>query len=217
MSAKTLSSRRLTPAVLSLFLFCVTGCFSGGERARLTQDNQRLRQNVERLERTVGKREAAIAGLNQQIENLQGFDPRRPADLFAPVKIQIQSLSGGADYDDEPGDDGVTVYLRPLDRDGDVVKTPGRIQIQLLDNNNLSQPRLIAVYDFDDPAALRRLWYGSFGTNHYTLKCPFPDGIRLPEQPRLIISAEFVDYLTGATLTATKEVEFSHPRKLVGG
>ncbi len=164
---------------------------------------------TERLEREVARRDGSIADLQRQITHLKAFGPDQPADLFAPIEIEIASLSGGADYDGKPGDDGVTVHLRPRDRDGDVVKVPGRIKIQLLDNTDLNRPRIIGVYEFTDPDELCKAWHGKFGTRHYTLKCPFPPRAAIPDARRLTVSVEFVDYLTGATLTATREVSLS--------
>ncbi len=192
-------------------VLALSGCDAPGRRAKLTQENEALRRDNERLERTVQQRDGTIARLSQQIENLEGFGPDRPADLFAPVKIEIASLSGGADYDGRPGDDGVTVYLRPRDADGHVVKVPGRITIQLLDNAVLGSPRVLGVYRFDDIEKLRQIWLGRFATQHYTLRCPFPPDTKLPERRRVTVHAEFVDYLTGATLTAVKEVSISFP------
>ncbi|UCC28868.1 MAG: hypothetical protein JSU86_11775, partial [Phycisphaerales bacterium] len=117
-----------------LSLTGVPACRSPGEWARLIKERDALRDDKERLERVVAQRDGTAARLHEQIENLQSFGPEHPADLFAPATIEIASLSGGADYDGQPGDDGVTVYLRPRDADGDVVKVPGRITIQLLDN-----------------------------------------------------------------------------------
>ncbi|MDO8629498.1 MAG: hypothetical protein Q7R41_03305, partial [Phycisphaerales bacterium] len=147
--------------------------------------------------------------LHRQIDNLESFGADRLVDAFALIKLEIASLSGGADYDDRPGDDGVTVYLRPLDADGDAVKAPGRITIQLLDNSVLGSPRVVGIYLFDDIQELRKMWYGLLGTQHYTVRCPFPPGVTLPASRKLLVSAAFVDYLTGQTLTADKEVGFS--------
>ena len=63
----------------------------------------------------------------------------------------------------------------------------------------------------DDPAQLGSLRHGRFTTNHFTLKCPFPAGVMLPETRRVTVSAELVDFLTGATLTAVKEVTITVP------
>lgn len=194
---------------VGMLLLAVSACASGGERTRLIKENDVLRRDTERLQRTIVQRDGTIVQLHRQIENLEGFRPDRPADLFAPVKLEIASLTGGADYDGKPGDDGVTVYLRPRDADGHVVKVPGRITIQLLDNANLGSPRILGLYVFDDPAKLRKLWHGRFATQHYTLRCPFPPGATPPDTRRVTVSAEFADYLTGAALTAVKEVPIS--------
>ena len=131
--------------------------------------------------------------------------------MFAPVKLEIASLSGGADYDGKPGDDGVNVYLRLHDADGDAVKVPGRIKVQVVDNSNLHSPRVIGLYPFDDPGEVRKTWHGKFGTQHFSLKCPFPTGMLLPASRTLLVSAEFVDLLSGTTLTASQEVKFAVP------
>lgn len=192
-------------------LVAASSCSNPGRRAELVQQSDSFRRENQRLERLVADRDGAIARLNRQIENLQTFETDRPANLFAPVKLEIASLSGGADYDNRPGDDGVTVYLRPRDADGHVVKAPGAIRVQLLDNSDLKNPRVIGVYDFSDPETIRRSWYGKFGTQHYTLKCPFPEGAAVPESRKIVIHVEFVDFLTGAVLTAAKEVTVSRP------
>ncbi len=181
------------------------------ERATLVEENDNLRRERDRLNRVVAQRDATIASQRTQIGDLKGFGSDRPVDLFAPVKLEIASRSRGADYDDKPGDDGVTVHLRPRDQDGHVVKAPGRIKIQLTDNTVLGSPRVLGLYSFDDPEQLRKLWHGRFGTQHYTLKCPLPSGVALPESRKVVVHAEFVDYLTGSTLTAVEEVAVSPP------
>jgi len=147
--------------------------------------------------------------MQRQIDTLKSLGPDRPFDLFAPVRIEIVRRSGGQDYDGRPGDDGVTLYVRPLDADGDVVKVPGRISVQLLDVSNLERPKVVGVYHFTSPEQLRRTWYGRLGTQHYTLKCPFSDGVVPP--PSLDARVEFTDFLTGKTLTALAEVSITPP------
>jgi hypothetical protein len=139
------------------------------------------------------------------VRDLQGLGPDRAAAAFAPASAEIVSLSGGADYDDQPGDDGVTVYLRLHDSDGDAVKAPGRIVVQLLDNSNLASPRVVGLYRFERVEALRKAWYDRFGTRHYALRCPFSENVEVPR--RISVKVEFLDYLTGRKLTATQDVE----------
>lgn len=187
------------------------GCSSPGVRARLTQQNEALRQENEHLKRDVAQRDGTITALHRRVDNLENLGPGRPAGLFAPVKLEIVRLSGGADYDGKPGDDGVTVYLRLRDADDDAVKAPGKIAVQLLDGANLANPRVLGVYRIEDPAGLREAWYGRFGTYHFTLRCPFPPGVELPTTGKVDVKAQFVDYLTGVTLTAMEEVNLHVP------
>lgn len=189
----------------------LVGCISPGERAGIVQERDALSLRVNALQRDNAQRDGTIALLRKQIDNLQSFDDQRPAYLFAAVKVEIVSRSGGADYDGEPGDDGVTVYLQPRDAYGDVVKVPGLITIQLLDNSNMAAPRVLGVYRFGDPQELERLWYAWLATSHYTLRCPFRENIVVPESRLITVSASFLDYQTGATFTAVKEVKISHP------
>ena len=113
----------------------------------MQKSNVTLRGKVARFKRVVEQRDATISRLTRQVETLNSFDADRPTDLFAPIKIEIASLSGGSDYDGQPGDDGVTTHLRPRDAYGDVVKVPGRIKIQLLENTKLGAPEALGVCD----------------------------------------------------------------------
>jgi hypothetical protein len=85
------------------------------------------------------------------------------------------------------------------------------MKVQLVDNTDIGSPRVLGVYTFDDLNEARKTWHGKFGTQHFTLKCPFPPGVQLPKSRRVLVSAEFLDLLTGATLTASEEVGFSMP------
>lgn len=193
-------------ALLGLASLGSGGCLSSGQRAaKLAQDNASLRRDVSRLTRVVAQREGTVSNLQRQITKLQGFNPDRPATIFAPTKIELVSLTGGANYDGVPGDDGVTVHVRLRDADGDAIKVPGKITVQLVDNSRMGSPKVLGVYVFGNPQQLRESWHGKFGTSHYTLRCPFQPNLK-PSTTKLDVRIEFIDYLTGKTLTTVKEV-----------
>jgi hypothetical protein len=185
----------------------LAGCTNQGVLVRTSQERDRLAAELEKSQRDIADRDARIRRLDDQITALTRMGPNRPADLFAPVKIEILSRSGGRDYDGLPGDDGVRVYLRPLDAAGHTVKVPGEITIRLQDNGDLAAARDLGVSVFNAPDALRGMWYGRFGTNHYTADCHFRPGARPGPSGRVLVIAEFRDFLTGRALSATKEVE----------
>lgn len=154
-------------------------------------------------------RDEQNAALTRQVEALQSFTADRPSGAFAPVKIEIASLSGGANFDEKPGDDGVTVHLRLYDADGDTLKAPGRIRIQVTDNVSLAEPRVLAVCEIATVEELRAAWHGRFGTSHFTVRCPFTKDAATPAGPTVDVRAEFTDYLTGVTLTTLKQLPVS--------
>jgi len=200
-----LASKLLVPAMVLV----VAGCRNPGAWSEMVRSNEELRREKDRLQRELTQREQTTAQLQEQVETLKGFEEDRPLDLFAPASIELVKLTGGRDYDGQPGDDGVTVYLRPRDAAGDVVKAPGRITIQLLDNSDLANPRVIAICKFDDPEQLKETWHGKFLTNHYSLDCPFPPDAELPDSGKLVVTVTFTDFLTGKGLNASKEVTYS--------
>jgi hypothetical protein len=190
-----------------------TGCNASlDERLRTCQQQvDALTQETSQLEQQLLTRDRRIADFEQQVETLQGLGPDRVKALFVVDRIELASLTGGADYDDIPGDDGVTVYLRPLDADGHILKAAGEIIIELLDVSVPGQPRSLGRYVYNDPAELRKLWHGRFLTNHYTIRCPWDPAIGPPTRREVVVNATFYDFLTGKRLTATQAVEVDLP------
>ena len=168
------------------------------EKQSLTRKNQDLTDTIKAQER--------------RIQDLMGFNAGTSDTLFAVDRIELASLTGGADFDGQPGDDGIVVYLRPLDADGHVIKAAGEITVKLVDNNGPGLPRLLGRYVIDDPEELRRAWHGRFMTDHFTVKCPWnpkPEG--KPQGPEVEIKVTFLDWRTGRSFTAHKVVEVSLP------
>jgi len=192
------NSRRMKIACLGVFVLgAQLGCFdSPGTIKRLQQEADRDRLALQRCQQAAIERESRIAELEGQIENQPRLAKVDVDDLFVVDRIKILSRSGGVDLDGEPGDDGVVVYMQPIDVEGDVIKAAGAISIQLTDLTHLGEPHLIETFEFDAPDVIRKLWYGGFMTNHYTLKCPFPESLTtVPTEVHIRIV--FLDWLTG--------------------
>ena len=195
-----------------MLISSLVGCTNPGAVVRASQERDRLATKLARATRDIADRDARIRRLDGQVTALTRMGINRPVDLFAPVKIEILSRSGGWDYDGLAGDDGVRVYLRPIDAEGHTVKVPGAITIRLQDNGDLANARNLGVSVFNSPDALRGMWYGRFGTNHYTADCHFLPGARPGPTGKVLIIAEFRDFLTGRVLSATAEVEVATVR-----
>lgn len=183
--------------LLSCLTLLTAGCENNAE-LDLRRQVGTLSEQVAEQDRLIDSQRSAITKLNRQLQQARGLTDDDLKRIFYPEKIVIDDLSGGDDYDGKPGDDGVTVYLQPIDRDGDAVKVAGDIRIELYDLQNPSGQKLIGEYVFPLDE-VSRLWYGKLSTYHYTLRCPWKSGP--PRHEDITIRATFVDFLTQRVMT----------------
>ena len=188
-------------ATVALFLLAPSGaaCTKSGV---IADYEKRVIELQDQLRECETRRLSDKERFNQLVRRVQGgstepqFDPDR---LFTPVEIQIDPLTGGSNWDGKPGDDGVTVYLKPVDRDGDAVKAAGDVRIEILDLDNPPDQQLVGRYGVEADQ-LGKLWYGKLMTQHYTFECPWTKS--KPRHGQLTVRVKFIDYATKKTLTA---------------
>lgn len=168
--------------------------------------NHKLHDRVNNLEHDLRNcnnqrvaQQATIDELRQQLAVARSINEDDIKRLFYPERLLIDPLTGGADYDDQPGDDGVTVYLKPIDRYGDVVKVAGDIRIQLFDLAAPADRNLVGEYAIPVDQ-VGELWHGKLWTGHFTIKCGWLHGP--PEHNEITVRAIFVDYLTKRVVSA---------------
>jgi hypothetical protein len=194
-------------AGLACVLAASAGCASTTE-ADLRAEILKFREEIKERDSKLALQQNALDELNRQLGVARSISEDDLKRVFYPEKIQIDRLSGGFDTDGKPGDEGVTVYLQPLDRKGDIVKVPGDVTIQLY---NLAAPadrNLIGEYRLTvDQVA--ELWHGKLMTQHFRIKCPWPAGP--PGHPEVTIRVTFVDYLTKRVLTAQATAKVNLP------
>ena len=207
--------RGFVVTVLAVLIFAPAGCDQGPPEIirTLQQERDAVARENDQLKRQLLERDATIDDLERQSETLLGQGPGWLDSLFVVDRIELASLTGGAEYDDIPGDDGITVYIRPLDADGNVLKAAGEITVELLDTSVPGNPRTLGHYVHNDPEQLRKLWHGGLLTDHYTVKCPWSPGIGPPPTRRVLVNVTFYDFLTGRRFYKAKEVEVALPSR----
>ncbi|MGD8452152.1 MAG: hypothetical protein PVJ57_10070 [Phycisphaerae bacterium] len=185
-------------AALGFVLLLATGCWSPTGQNDLQHQVQLQRETIAQQTDQIASLENTVHTLEQRLDDVRAIKPSDLEKIFYPEKIEICSLSGGYDADGQPGDDGVVVYLRPLDREGDALKVAGEIRVQLYDLAAPPPANLLGEYTIPVEQA-RELWYGKLLTYHYKVMCPW---LRTPpEHPEITIRAMFVDYLTQRVLS----------------
>ena len=129
---------------------------------------------------------AIVSALDQRVESIH-LNPR---------------LTGGADFDGEPGDDGICVLVEPRNRSGGFVPEPARVSIVLLDPAKTGEAARLARWDLDADAAREALQIDSLDRG-LLLRLPWQSGP--PERNRAHL---FVRYMTadGRKVEADREI-----------
>jgi hypothetical protein len=186
----------------------LAGACQSTTRIDYERELQVLRETIAGQQDQLTAQRATIDTLTEQLDTVRAIKSEDLAKIFHPVTLEIDRHSGGYDADGQPGDDGVVVYLRPRDAEGDVLKVAGEIRIQLYDLAAPPRENLIGEYVIPVEQA-RELWHGKLLTNHYTIRCPWPHGP--PRHSTITINATFIDYLTQRVLSAQRTCEVRLP------
>jgi len=194
-------------------LLLAAGCMNtvSAEKFQTTQRELQLTQEKNKqLENQLAEEQQAVRTLQAQVAQLRGLGDKEAIEqLVTPVRLEFARLSGGYDTDGKAGDDGIVLFVQPIDRDGHVIKAAGSLTVTILDPLEPPNRNVVARYNFT-PKAARKLWYGRLMTNHFSIRCPWPTG-QLPIHNELTAYVVFVDLLTGRQITAQKAFKVSLP------
>lgn len=189
-------------------LLALSGC-GATPNTDLNRELVRLRERSAQQERELAARSSTIEELNRRLSVAGGVDAKQLQYFYYPETIQVAPLSGGYDEDGKPGDDGVVVYLRPLDRDGDVVKVAGTIRVQLFDLS--LPPDQTYLGELSVPLEkCREHWYGKLMTQHYTVRVPWQ---RPPSGEEVTVRATFANLFPQRVVTTQAVVKVRPPAR----
>jgi hypothetical protein len=198
----------LSPWVL-LGSLALAGCTTPNKaNILLRKENQNLRDRLALLERTHDADRARIRGLETSATTLPSLPADRLDELFTVHGLRIGRLTGGADLDsNKPGDEGLKIYIVPMDQAGEDLKAAGSFTIEAFDLEMKEQQK-IGQWRFDLSQA-KKDWYGSL-LYCYVLTCPWQ---AQPRHPRLTVKITFTDALTGREFRAQRVVNIELPAK----
>ncbi len=193
--------------ILTAAALLAAGCDGGRtEILRLQRELQNEQETVEDLREQLARTKADLEDQRRKTRTLQDLGDKRKDVLFTVSRIELGRYTGGVDTDDNPGDDAVKVFLQPIDQHGSVIKAAGRVTVRLFDlgrdpNEVLLGQRVIS------PEQLAGFWSGGFGVYHFSFPCRWDR--RVPAGDTVTVRVEFIDYLTGETFSAQKQVSVS--------
>ena len=123
--------------------------------------------------------------------------------LFTTHSIKLGRLTGSGDIDSaRPGDEGLKVYVVPIDQANQPIKAAGDFTVDAFDLSAPDHPR-IGHWTF--PAERNQdLFYSMFTLYTYILPCPWQ---QLPKHNKITIHVTFDDLLTHRRFELDKPLE----------
>ena len=109
------------------------------------------------------------------------------------------------DKNNDSKKESLIVYLQPVDKNGDIIKAAGSVDIQLWDLNSNEDNALMGSWQVR-LEELRKLWFATIVTINYRLTFDVSNMIEEYNQP-LVVKMTFTDYLSGRTFTEQKVIK----------
>jgi hypothetical protein len=209
--ASTGPRRFANAAVVSLAFAIAIGLLSAGagcnDRAdpRVTQI-QELEDRLAAQGRSLAAKDASLTEQAREIQRLRGLDDRGRYDRLVRVdRIDLERLSGLYDENSDGRPDGIVLYLRLFDADGDVLKAAGSARVSLFDLTLPEGQQLLARAEFTTDQ-MKQQWFGRLMTSHFTLRFPFGADCRQPSSSTVTALVQFTELLTGRTFEVQKSL-----------
>jgi len=195
------AARSFAIIAVLFYSFALMALLAGCESAPITKNP--LAEKVDKLSREkrelmshIEHIESVNKDLQKQITTLHGLeDDVKLKDLCDIQSIRITKYTNLFDKDKDGTMETLIVYIQPIDQDGDIIKAPGDVHVQLLDLDKDKAPTLLGKWHIT-PSKLRKLWFSALLKTHYRMTFAVPERVKTFEEP-LTVTVTFTDYLTG--------------------
>ena len=199
-----------------LFVLATVGC---GGRGNVDLLESRLREQEDRLstvksqldearsELTIARKESRALRNQLADRGKPALLPERADALFRANGVQFNQLfTGGLDRDGHAGDELLIATLVPHDAQGEMVKLPGRIQLEAFDLAQSGEKRTIGRWEFDTDQAIQH-WHRGYLASGYMFRLPWQ---QVPKHSRLLLHARLT-VSDGRQFDTTREVTITPP------
>jgi outer membrane murein-binding lipoprotein Lpp len=174
---------------------------------QLRKDKQQLEAQIAELKQQQLADRARITGFESQAGSLPTLPQDRLQKLFTVHGIKLGRLTGG-----DPGngvnapDEGIKVYLSPVDETGEEVKATGTVMVEAFDLE-LEGDNRIGRWTID-PIALKDRWRSLGWLQAFVLELPWQ---RPPQHSKIAVKVTFRDELTGRVYSVIREAQVKIP------
>lgn len=185
-------------------LWLLAGC--NNRKQGVDDSHAKLIRQTQQLQQEKAALEQKNTQLMEQIATLQKIPSDRMEQLVKVEKIEFgkftRAYDGNTEQDKDGYDDGVIVYLILKDKDGDIIKAAGTVQIELWDLT--ADERIIR--EVIPVSSLKNYWLTGPLTHHYKFQLPWPKEDP-PSNRFLTLRVRFRETLTGKTFEQHRKIE----------
>jgi len=198
--------RNLIVVVAVGLLAAVAGCQKQTERSPgLGEKIDQLRLEKTELQYEVEQYKAENEKLRAQVQVLSGLGSQlKPENIYELQTVMLARYTGLYDEDNDGKKERLVVYLQPIDREGDVIKAAGSVDVQLWDLNKSQDKALLGQWHVT-AAELKKLWYALI-RNNYKLTFDLGGTAGSVSEP-LTVKVTFTDYLSGRVFQQQAVIE----------
>lgn len=161
-----------------------------------------LTGQLEQKHQELAAAERETKRLSAQLDRLRRLAPAVKELEFTVQRIDVGWLSGGRNWDGTPGDDGIRLYVFPIDQHGHTVKRAGRVDIRLTDEAMPEGERQIGAWKFETAETVRK-WTSSPVAYGYQFDLRWQTGP--PLHADLTVRVDFAG-LGGGRFSATRKL-----------
>jgi hypothetical protein len=190
--------------ILAGVLAFAVGCESG-ERVSLTEQIKTLRGEKVGLKRQIEQSEAEKQQLKERVKVLAGLEGKTFENIYQVERVEISRYTNLYDKDKDGRDEKLIVYIQPIDKQGDIVKATGEVDVQLWDLNRAAGEALLEKWHVG-PEQLQENWSATLLAINYRLVFDVPDELDTIEGP-LTVKVTFTDYLTGKVFKEQRTIK----------
>jgi len=188
------------------FLIALAGCSGPDKELPLVDQIAALKDQNAELTEQIRADEAEKAKLEKRIEVLSGLpEDVKGEKLYAVEQVKITKLTNLYDKDKDGKKEKLIVYLQPTDREGDVFKAPGAVDVELWNLEGEAAKAKIGDWQ-TKPEELRKLWFSAVMGTNYRLTFDVAGKIKDEAEP-LTVKVAFTDLLTGKVFKEQHMIE----------
>jgi outer membrane murein-binding lipoprotein Lpp len=200
----------------SLWTLAWCGCSARGELDTLEAELRRQEGVQEQLQSELAQARSELqvsrsdaTALREQLSKNHrvSLTPEQADVLYRATAIKFSPLlTSGQSRDGQPGDEGLSVMLVPVDEHGDVVKLAGTVELELFDMSQSGEDQRLGLWQFT-AEEVRQHWRRGLVGPGYLFEVDWQSA---PVSPELTLHARFL-LPDGRKFNATTQVRVEPP------